>query len=96
MEKKEIIDRMLATSHQRGRRETVPEVETLMAGIRAEGWRRRARRIANLQSAVIVVVMAMLSVAWIPSPEYKSYTSPSAEVTPEEDCRALHEMFSRP
>lgn len=87
---------MLETSHQRGRRETVPEVETLLAGLRAGGWRRRARRIANLQSVVIVGVMAMLSVAWIPSPEYKSYTSTGAEVTPEDDCLALHELLSRP
>lgn len=96
MNKIEDIEKLLETSHQRGRRETVPEVEALMAKLRDGTWRRHARRVANLQMFLIVGAIAMLSAAWIPSPEYKSYTCTSAEVSPEDDCRALHELLSRP
>ena len=95
MDNEELITKWLEESHRRGRRETAAMVDGLVAHLRNRRWRRRANRAADMLSLAVVAVVAMLSVAWMPLPEYDSYISSSPGITAEADCRMLHEILSR-
>ena len=94
MNKIEDIERLLETSHQRGRRETVPEVEALMAKLRDGTWRRRARRVANLQAVLVVFVVAAASMACMPHPPSDKYHTTSLTATQVSDSSTLNQILT--
>lgn len=93
MDNEEIITQMLEGSHLRGRRESLPGIATLVGRLHDRRWRRRATRRANLLSSVVVLVVAAVSIAWYPAPEYSSYKTSQQWGTPEADCQLLHQMI---
>lgn len=95
MDNEEIITQLLEGSHLRGRRESLPGIVALVGRLHGRRWRRRATRRANLLSSVFVVVVAAMSIAWYPAPEYSSYKTSQHGQSPEADCQLLHQMIER-
>jgi len=95
MENEESIERMLEESRRSGGRQTAAEIEALVGNLGNRRWRRRANRLCNLLGIVVVVAVAGLAVAWVPSPEYDSYVCRQADASPSADCQVLHQMLSQ-
>jgi hypothetical protein len=95
MNSEEKIIQMLEGSRQRGNRATVDEVDLLVRHLHVSRWRRRANRVANALSTLVVFLAAGLTMAWTPIPEYSSYKTSQGGSTPEADCQMLHQMIEQ-
>lgn len=95
MDNEELITRLLEESHSRGKRESADAVVGLVGQLRHSRWRRRANRLANLKTVVVVAIAAGVALACVPVPEFSSYRTSQAGSSPEADCRTIHQMIER-
>lgn len=85
---------MLEASHRRGQAGTRRAVDDLVAHLNDGTWRRRARRVANLQAVLAVFVVAAVSMACMPHPSSDDYYTTSLTATLLSDIRDIDQMFA--
>ena len=88
------IVRMLEASHRRGQACTRRAVDNLVVHLADGTWRRRARRVANLQAVLVVFVVAAASMACMPHPPSDKYHTTSLTATQVSDSSTLNQILT--